>query len=443
MKSHTPIALELIRLAAPIVMLNLAVSLLGATDTLFMGRISTQAVAAVGLGGLVYLTAYLLLRGTVNGIVTFVAQAYGANDLAQCGKHLRDFLWLALGLSVFAPVFALVFAPVIRLTGAEPAVYEGALEFARIRTLEIPFALASTAFLGFLVAQGNSRTPMLVTWLQVILNVGLNAVLVFGLFGLPALGLRGSAIGTVIAVMIGAVVSGWIVLSRLNRPRFGLHFAPPDPGNLSQILRVAGPLGLMDFVEVAAFTAFLGVIARIGTTELAASQIANQVSSLAFMPGFGLSTAAASMVGRFIGARELPSASHTGYIGAAIGMGWMGVVGVGFWVFSEPLMRAFTQDQQVIQLGSSLLKLMAVWQVFDAANIVFRGALAGAGDTRFTALVTLALAWTLMVAGGYVLAFPVGWGLLGAWGGPFAYLMLLAFIYTWRWRSGIWNAGIR
>ncbi len=428
----------MVKLATPIIGLNLAYALLGTTDTLFMGRIGKESVAAVGLGSLVYFTAFLLLRGTVNAIVTFASQAYGAGDLAACGRFLRDHLWLALMLCAVIPVYFLGFDPVIRLMGANENVYRAALEFARIRTFEIPFALVSTALLGFLVSQGDSRTPMLITWGMVLLNICFNVVLVFGYLGFPALGLRGSAIGTVISIVLGSIVAALIVLSKANRTKYTITFALPKVPDLTRILRVGVPLGLLDFIEVAAFTAFLGVMARLGTNELAATQIANQISSLAFMPGFGLSTAAASLVGRFIGAQQPDFARRTGYAGVWLCMAWMGVIGVGFWSLSEPLMRAFTTDPDLIRLGGGLLRLMAFYQLFDAANIVFRGALIGAGDTRFTAIVTLILAWTVMVGGGYVLAFVLHWGLLGAWLGPFAYITCMALIYWQRWRSGVW-----
>lgn len=436
------IALELVKLATPIIGLNLAYALLGTTDTLFMGRIGKESVAAVGLGSLVYFTAFLLLRGMVNGIVTFASQAYGAGDPAASGRFLRDHLWLALMLCAAIPVYFLVFDPVIRATGASEGVYRAALEFARIRTAEIPFALASTALLGFLVSQGDSRTPMLVTWGMVILNISFNVVLVFGYLGFPAMGLRGSAIGTVAAISLGAVAAALIVLSKANREKYLIRFAWPRLVDLTRILRVGLPLGLLEFIEVAAFTAFLGLMARLGTNELAASQIANQISSLAFMPGFGLSTAAASLVGRFIGAREFEFARRTGFAGSWLCMAWMGVVGLGFWSLSEPLMRAFTADPDVIRLGSSVLRLMAFYQLFDAANIVFRGSLIGAGDTRFTAIVTLPLAWTVMVGGGYALAFTFGLGMIGAWLGPFVYLAIMATIYWQRWRSNVWMSNV-
>jgi multidrug resistance protein, MATE family len=231
-------------------------------------------------------------------------------------------------------------------------------------------------------------------------------------------------------------VAGAIVL-RWHAPK--LRFSVPGRAEWREMLRVGAPLGVMECVEVSAFTAFLSLTGRISTDALAASQIGNQISGFAFMPGFALGTATASLVGRFIGAKTLDLASRTGYVGVWLGMAWMGAVGVIFWIFAEPLARAFSPDEAVIGLTAGLLRLMCFYQFFDAMNIVFRSALAGAGDTRFTALVTVVLAWSVMVGGGALLVVVLKRGLLEAWLAPFVYLTLLAGIYWWRWRAGGWQ----
>ena len=433
------LTLEIVRLAMPIVGMNLAIALLGFTDTLFMGRISTTAVAAVGLGGLVFFTLLLLLRGTVNGIVPFASQAFGAKDFVAVARALQHFLWLALISCLAIPVFWLLFPGIFALAGADAAVTATALEFVNIRLFEIPFALLTTVLSGFLTSVGDSRRPMLLMWAQVLLNIVFNWVLVLGNLGFPALGVRGSAIATVLATIIGALLAVYVVLSRRKALGLKLEWDLPTVADVLKILRISAPLGVMEFVEVGAFTAFLALTGRLGTAELAATQVANQISALAFMPGFGFSVAAASLVGRFVGARDIPTATRAGYHAVWLCVAWMGVIGVGFWVFAEPMMRLFIRDETVIALGSSVLKLMAFYQVFDAANIVFRAALNGAGDTRFTAITTLLASWSLMLGGGWLLAFVFKLGLIGAWGGPFVYLTLLSFVYWWRWRSGVWT----
>jgi multidrug resistance protein, MATE family len=430
------LTVELIRLAAPLLLTNLSGVMIGATDTLFMGRISTSAVAAVGLGSVLFWTLFLLPRGTINAVIPFVAQAFGAREVEKVKRWLVCFLMLAL---VCAPL-ALVYAPLVPLllswSGAELEVQRQATAYIHVRLFELPFGLLSTALLGFLIGRGDSKTPMFVTWTVVLLNGVLNWVFVFGNLGAPRLEIVGAALGSAISVASGALIAGVIVLGRVARD---LKWSLPNRLEWREMLRVGAPLGVMECVEVSAFTAFMALTGRISTDALASSQIANQISGFAFMPGFALGTATASLVGRFIGARALETAMRAGYVGTWLGMAWMGMIGVIFWVGAEGLARAFSDDDAVIRSTVALLRLMTFYQLFDAINIVFRSALAGAGDTRFTAFVTILLAWGVMVGGGAFLVIQLKTGVLEAWLAPFAYLTLLAGIYWWRWRGGSWQ----
>jgi MATE family multidrug resistance protein len=427
---------ELLRLAYPLLLSNIGGVLLGATDTLFMGQIGTTAVAAVGLGSLMFLTMFLLPRGLVNAVIVFVSQAFGARDEARVRRWLEVFLIAALAVSPIALLYAPLTNLLLEWSGAAGEVQQQASAYIHVRLLEIPFGLVSTVLLGFLVGKGDTRTPMLVTTSVVLLNIVFNWVFVFGNLGAPRLEIVGSAIGSALSVTLGAVIAALIVFTRHVRPT---HPRLPTRQEWLEVAKVGAPLGVMDCVEVSAFTAFLAITGRISTEALAASQIGNQISALAFMPGFALGTATASLVGRFIGARQPSTASRVGYLGMWLCMAWMGVVGIAFWAFSVPLAALFTRNRGVVEQTAALLRLMAFYQLFDAVNIVFRSALAGAGDTRFTAITTISLAWTVMVGGAVVLVSHFKLGLLEAWLAPFAYLTVLAVTYLWRWRSGAWQ----
>jgi multidrug resistance protein, MATE family len=307
----------LMRLAAPLLITNLSNVLLGLTDTLFMGRISTTAVAAVGLGSLLFLTLFLLPRGAMNAALTFTAQAFGARDEAKSRRWLVCFLVFALVASPLVLVYAPLVPVLLAWGGAELEVQRLATSYIHVRLFEIPFGLVMGVLLGYLVGRGDSRTPMFVMWSVVVLNAGLNWVFVFGNLGAPRLESVGAALGSAISIAFGALVAGVIVLGKLARD---LPWSLPKKSEWLEMLRVGAPLGIMDCVEVSAFTAFLALTGRIGTEALAASQIGNQISSFAFMPGFALGTATASLVGRFIGARALETAKRTGFVGMWLGM---------------------------------------------------------------------------------------------------------------------------
>jgi multidrug resistance protein, MATE family len=396
-------------------------------------------VAAVGLGGVTYYALFLLLRGTAGAVTIFVSRSFGANDLKACGEWLVRFIWLSLILCVFVPLVYLGLEPIFKIFNPASDVLNGALIFAQIRTLEIPFALMSTVLIGFRLGIGDSRTPMFITWGTVILNISLNYVLVFGMFGIAPMGIRGAAMGTAISIVLQTIVVVLIVLNPKDRKKYQLHFEFPKLEQLKTMLKIGLPLGLTEFVEVGAFAAFSGVIARLGTKELAASQIANQIASLAFMPGFALGIGTGSLVGRYLGARTPDLALAVGYVGVRVGMIWMGIVGIIFFAVPHWLVSGFNPEPKVLELATNLLRFMAFYQVFDAAGIIFRGALSGASDTRFPMVITLIGAWLVMVGGSAVLALGLGWGLLGAWGGAFVYVCSMGLIFWLRWRAGKWQ----
>ncbi|MGE5578192.1 MAG: MATE family efflux transporter [Syntrophothermus sp.] len=436
----TGLTRQLIQLAIPIVLSNLAYTLLGATDTFFMGRVSTTSLGAVGLANMMFLTPSLILRGTINGAMPFVSRMYGAGDKPAGGRYLQYFLILALLISPAAFLLPWAFKGFLWLFKPEPEVARQILLFTTIRLWEIPFSLTSTAFVSFMIGIGNTRTPMLLSWFAVTINIVANYILIFGKFGAPALGIAGSALGTVIAVTLQAITAGIVVYSRY-REEYALtswHF--PTFTDLARMLRVGFPMGMVDFVEVAAFTSFFALISKLGTVELAASQIANQVTALAFMPGFALGAATSSLVGRYIGASDLRLAEGVGYRGARVGVGFMGLVGLIFWFFPDVLAGLFTSAPEVLRLARLLLRMMAVYQVFDALNIVFRGALNGGGDTRFTMMVTFVGSWGVFIPGVYLGAFVLGWGVIGAWLGAITYIIALGIVFSLRFRSGGWKA---
>lgn len=438
-RSGRALGMQLAKLAAPIVFSNLAYTLLGVLDTLFLGRVSTTAVGSIGIASTLFLAFSLLFRGTIQGAMPYVARMFGSNKREAAGKYLQHFAVLSLmvcPIIIFLPWAVRGYFWVLK-PPAEVAAY--ASTYINIRFLELPFSLLNSAIGSFLIGIGNSRTPMWMAWLSVGVNSVANYILIFGKLGLPAMGIAGAAWGTVIAVA-AQLVFGIAVVVRHYWLEYDLgSWSLPTKEEIFSMLRVGLPLGITDAVELAAFSVFFTLISRLGTVELAASQIANQITAIAFMPGFAFGQATGSLVGRYLGSKDPEVAQKVGYYGAAMGMTMMGLVGVGFWLFSSSLGRMFTTDLEVLQMTALLLKVMAFYQVFDAANIVFRGALNGAGDTRFTMVAAVSSAILLFIPTVYLLTFTFGLGLVGAWLGCMAYLMSLAGLCFMRFRRGQWK----
>ncbi|MGI8748460.1 MAG: MATE family efflux transporter [Deinococcus sp.] len=423
---------ELVALAWPLVLSNLAYTAVGFTDTLYMGRLGVVEVGAVGLASLVLFTVSLLFRGALNTAATFVARSLGAGDPGGVRRWAGVFLTLSLVGLPLALVGPWLVGHALGLLGADPAIMRVAQSYAHVRIFEIPSVLLGTASVAIMLGLGNTRTPMLLSWLLVVVNALLAGLFVF----VYHWGVVGAAWGTLAAFSLQGVLAFWLLI-RLHGPEHpGLWFVRPNAGELRSVARVSLPAGPTDLADVGAFTVFLGIIARLGPTELAASQIANQFASFGFLPAFALSASTSSLLSRALGAGRPDLARRIGWRGVALAAGLMLILTFAFLLFPRALIGLFNQDPGVLRLGSTVLAVMSGYLLLDGVGIVLGGALGGAGDTRFRLLVTIGGAWLLMVPAAAWLAPRYGVG--GAWCAALLYIALLAGTYAWRFRSGRW-----
>ncbi|MDX1524320.1 MAG: MATE family efflux transporter, partial [Anaerolineae bacterium] len=286
----------------------------------------------------------------------------------------------------------------------------------------------------------DSRTPMILAWVTVLTNILLDWILVLGNLGAPALGVTGAAYATVLANGLNAVLSAIILWRGENRQTYftGRAYLASWP-ELRRVLAIGLPMGLGDFIEIASFSAFFALVARLGTDILAANQIALQYMSLSFTFGFAVNMATSSLVAQYLGARQPDVAEKVGYRACYLACAGMGLIGLSYLIAPEALMGVFSQEPSVITAGVTILRLVALYQVFDAVGIVLAGALNGAGDTRFTMLTRTYLAWGVFIPLVWLLIFPLDTGIWGAWLGALIYLAGLSVIYLIRFRSGHWK----
>ena len=293
---------------------------------------------------------------------------------------------------------------------------------------------------GFLVGRGNSRTPMILAWVTVISNIFLDWVLVLGNLGAPALGVAGAAYATLIANGINAILSAWILWSGSSRREFNTGQARwASWAELKGVLQVGLPMGVGDFIEIASFSVFFALLARLGTDILAANQIALQFLSISFTFGIAVSMATSSLVSQNLGARKPEIAEKVTYRALGLAVAGMGLIGLSYLIAPAQLMRIFSQEQSVIDAGVFVMRLIAFYQVFDALGIVMAGALNGAGDTTFTMAARSIMAWGMFIPLVWLLIYRFEAGLAGAWAGALIYLGGLAFVYLIRFRSGRWK----
>jgi MATE family multidrug resistance protein len=383
---------------------------------------------------------FTLFYGTANGVQTFVSQADGAGRQQSCGAWAWQGAYVVLPATVVAvAVVASCIETLIGWLGPSADLQGYAVSYIVARLpgeISLAAVMVLTAFFrGF----GDTRTPLYATLAANAVNAVLDCGLIFGELWLPAWGVRGAGTATSIGNTCAAL---WLYFAfrRLSvERRYRTGPVAPDRTAIRRFLRTGAPIGGQWCLGMTSFAIFTTLVARMGDEAMAASQAFVMLLSLSFMQAIGISVAASTLVGRYVGAGDLPAASRSFHsslwMGAIVG----GAVAVLFVALPGPLLRVFSDDPTVLRLGVPLLAVGALFQFFDAGGIIAEGALRGAGDTRWPFLVHTLLGWFFFVPVAWWMGVVMGGGLTGAWLGGAIYVVLLSSLLIWRFRSGVWK----
>ena len=430
---------QVLTLAWPSVMEQTLITLVGLVDAYIVGHLGAAALAGVGLGGQVNNLVAALFGAVGVGSTALVARHIGAREPDEANRLARQAMLFAAALGLLTALLSVVFAaPIMRLFGAAPEVVRDGSAWLRV-------VAPSFLFLGLLLVgtatlrgAGDTRTPMVVMVIVNIVNVVVAWALTRGSFGLPRLGVVGSGLGA----STGQIIGGLIVVLMLVRGRgpFRLDLRQPAPDfvRLRRLLNIGLPAGAEQVLLQLALLNLAVILARLGTAAYAAHQIGIRIAAMAFLPGWGFSVAATTLVGQELGAGRPERAQRATYASFWLAFTVMTAMGVVLFIFATPLLRLFTSDPDVVRLGTIVVRTDSVLQPIIAASFVFSGALRGAGDTRTTMLITLGSVWALRLVAAYVFAILLNLGILGVW-----LAIGLDFLSrsTWFWlrfRSGKW-----
>ena len=440
-------------LALPL-MANSAVQIvLNLTDMWFIGHISTRALAAVGAVQWLVIAVVLVLGGAGTAVQTLVAQAYGARRYRRAAQAAWTALW---AMACAAPLFVLVGAArhlILAPFGFDTAVEQLAAAFWFPRVGGACIGAAVWAMLGFFNGIGRPRTTLLITIITTVTNAVLNQLFIFRL----GWGIAGSAWATNVAQLAGLGFALAVFLGHGYRVRFGSHLTwPLQRRRLVQQLRLGVPMGLSPAADLLGFAIFQMMQTRLGTAGGAATQIVVILTSIAYMPGFGIASAGTTLVGQSIGAGAPAWAQRVGERVILLTACYMGGIGVlialgGRWVLPFFTGAHDAEAATAIGIGMRLLWLAAGYQFFDGLNLGSSMCLRGAGDVRIPAVLVLALslllfvplahAFTFAPGEGWVTFLPqFGWGALGGWVAVLIYIMVLGTSLFLRWRSRAWQS---
>lgn len=431
------------RLAWPVIAEQMLQSLVGVVDVALVGRLSAASVAGVGTGTQLMQVAISAMGAVAVGTTVLVAVATGGSQEHEAAHVTRQSLAAGVAMGLLLTLVGWTMAhTLIAALGPEPAVVEQGALFLHLSALgAVPLVIMLVAG-GALRGAGDSRTPLYASMAMNVVNVIVAYVLIFGAFGLPALGVAGSALGGVAGRLVGAT----LLLLFLRRRRILGAGSGGWSLDLSVIRRVLGigiPTAIEQTMLSLGFLLYGAMVISLGTAVYATQRITFQIINLAYMPGFGFATAATTLTGQSLGAGRTDLVQTATRAALRQALFWMSLAGVLFAVFAEPVMRLFSTDPEVIALGRIALPVLCLAQPFWAIGQVYAGTLRGAGDARFPMVATSAGMWGVRLPLAYLLGIVLGFGLPGVYLTSMFDSGLRAFLNWRRYKSGKWQSRLR
>ena len=398
-------------LAWPVLIGQLAVITFGVLDTAMAGRASAADLAAIGLGGSIYVTVYISLMGVLQALSPVAGQLYGAQKHSEIGEEVRQAIWLGLVLAAIGMLLLWFPAPLLHLANASPELAEKATAYLRYEALALPAAL------GFRIysALNNALSrPVMVTVLQLgglVLKFPLNALFLYGGIGIPAMGGPGCALASMIISWLWFAAGAAILMRNPAYKPFEIftQFSPPNRTRLWALIRLGVPMGFTYLIEITSFTLMAIFIARLGTVVLAGHQIAANLGAVAYMVPLSLSIATSTLAAQSIGARDRAVARRISLNGIKLAVICAAIVGAAVLILRRDLASLYTHDAAVLAIAVPLLPFIAFYQMFDALQVMAAFILRAYKIALIPTVIYALSLWGVGLGGGYVLGF----GLLG------------------------------
>jgi len=404
-------------LALPVVIIQVGLMSMGVVDTIMVGHLSPQALAAVALGNLYFFIPSVFGMGTLMVLDPIVAQAVGAGDAPSVARGVQRGVILAGLLSIPSAILLFAAAPILALLRQPADVVPLAAAYSvRLAPGVLPFFLF-IVFRQSLQALGRLKPIVWVIVLANFCNITLNWVLIFGKLGAPALGISGSAWATTLSrwlLCIGLLAFAWRPLAPHVRPMRPEIWAPAP---LGRMVRLGTPIGAQFVLEFGAFALVALMMGWLGTRAMAGHQVAINLASLTFMVPLGVADAASVLVGRAVGRGDPAGARGSARAALVCAAGFMSCTGALFLLLPVPLAGIYTTDLDVLAVASALIPIAGVFQVFDGLQTVGGGILRGLGHTRTPMLVNLLGYWALGLPVSALLGFGLHLGPAGLWWG--------------------------
>ncbi|NOZ04009.1 MAG: MATE family efflux transporter [FCB group bacterium] len=433
-------------------------------DVAMVGRLGANALAATGMGAMLVWAVLSFSISFRTATQTVASRRLGQRRYKECGIALHNGHLLALVFGLPLSILGYAFADrIVPLFITDVNVVSKSIDYTAIAALSIFFSSAGFVFQGFFTGVEKTRVHMKVTIVANLLNVYLNAGLIYGQEGLkqffnsfegvdlswlaslwgwysfPAMGVKGAALATLIASTWMTVHYFLYLFEPEIRKRFEVFSLRLNKEMIFRQIRLALPQGAQGMLVTVGFALFYKIVGMIGTIELAATEVVFTILQTSFMPGAGIGQGCATLVGKYMGEKDLRKAEISIVEGVRWSFWIMGSIGVVFLMVPQFIIPIFTNDPQVIKNGIIGLRLAGLVQFADAFGLTLWFALSGAGNTKFPAVVEAMIMWLFFLPAGYFTGIVLGWGFIGPWVCLGLYILLFASILTWKVAQGDWK----
>ncbi len=427
----------ILTLALPIIGGMASQNVLNLVDTAMVGLLGAPELAAVGMGSFANFMATAFIMGLSAGVQALAARRLGEGREGETAVPLNGGLLLAVLLAVPWSLLLIIFADrLFPLLVQDPQVVDLGIPYLRARLVAMVALGMNFSFRGYWNGVNLSKVYMRTLIVMHLSNIFLNWVLIFGKLGLPAYGSTGAGMGSAIATFLGLAmyIGQGVVLARGS----GFLRSFPDRRTLVSMLRLSVPTGIQQTFFASGMTALFWIIGRIGTAELAASNVLVQLLLVAILPGIGFGMASASLVGQALGRANVADAARWAWDVGKLAMVLVGLLALVGLLFPSFMLGFFLHEPETLKLARVPLQIVAATMSWDTLGLVLMNSLLGAGDNRRVMAISVSLQWGLFLPVAYLVGPVLGLGLIGVWAAQVAYRALQTAAFVMMWHRGSW-----
>lgn len=431
-------------IAWPSILESLCTTLAGVIDTIMVGAMGSSAIAAVGLTAQPKFLGLAIFLGLNIAVSSLVARRKGEENPKSANLILKMSIIITLILTVIISiVFVLIADPLISFVGSKPDTHQMAVDYFKIIMGGIVFTTISLVINAAQRGAGNTRITLITNLIANLVNVFFNYLLIGGNLGFPALGVSGAAIATVIGSIFGCALSIISVSKKggfLSIKAFKGFIA--DKISIKSMMKISSSAFIEQLCMRIGFLMFVMVVANLGTTEMAAHQIGMNMMSISFSIGDGFSAAAITLIGQSLGRRRADMAKIYGNACQKIGLICAALIAFFYFMFGKEIFSIFlsgTKEDQVLNYGIIIMRILSIILFLQIEQVVQFGCLRGAGDTKFTAMVSLISVTCIRPGLSWLLCYPLGMGLIGAWIGTGCDQIVRFTLSFIRFKKGEWT----